>query len=81
MGVDELHLFDLYAPIVKEVEMGMSYPEASEQIIASVEILGPSYQESLKRGLTSRGGWTVTKISASALALTRMDATTACPIF
>ena len=53
MGVDELHLFDLYAPIVKEVEMGMSYPEASEQIIASVEILGPSYQESLKGGLTS----------------------------
>lgn len=53
MRVEELHLYDLYAPLVNDVDMGMSYPEASEQIIDSVAILGESYQMSLKKGLTS----------------------------
>ncbi|MBS0649996.1 MAG: oligoendopeptidase F [Parachlamydiales bacterium] len=53
MGVPELHLYDLYAPLVNDVDMGMSYPEASQQIIDSVAILGKSYQESLRKGLTS----------------------------
>ncbi len=53
MGVAELHLYDLYVPLVNDVDMGMSYPEASEQIIDSIAILGESYQMSLREGLTS----------------------------
>ncbi len=52
MKVDELHLYDLYAPLVGDVEMGMSYEEASDQIIGSVAILGTDYQEKIKKGLT-----------------------------
>lgn len=53
LGVDQLHFYDLYAPLVQDVDMGMAYPEAAEQIVASVGILGSSYQETLKKGLTS----------------------------
>ncbi len=53
MQLDTVHLYDLYAPIVSDVEIGMSYSEACEQIIESVAILGPEYQESLRKGLIS----------------------------
>ena len=53
MGVDEIHLYDLYAPIVNDVDMGTPYEEAAAQIIESVAVLGSDYQKSLKKGLTS----------------------------
>jgi oligoendopeptidase F len=51
MGLDKLHLFDLHVPLVRQVEMGMSYEEACQKIIESVAILGPEYQSALKQGL------------------------------
>jgi oligoendopeptidase F len=52
MGLDKLHLYDLHVPLVKEVEMGMSYEEATKVIIESVAILGEDYQRALNQGLT-----------------------------
>ncbi len=52
MGLDKLHLFDLHVPLVKEVEMGMSYEQATKVIIESVAILGEDYQRALNQGLT-----------------------------
>lgn len=52
MGLDKLHLFDLHVPLVKEVEMGMSYEDATQLIIESVAILGEDYQRALNQGLT-----------------------------
>jgi oligoendopeptidase F len=52
MGLDKLHLFDLHVPLVKEVEMGMSYEDATKLIIESVAILGEDYQRALNQGLT-----------------------------
>ena len=52
MGLDKLHLFDLHVPLVKEVEMGMSYEEATQVIIESVAVLGEDYQRALNQGLT-----------------------------
>ena len=52
MGLDKLHLFDLHVPLVKDVEMGMSYEEATKLIIESVAILGEDYQRALNQGLT-----------------------------
>ncbi|MBS0620914.1 MAG: oligoendopeptidase F [Verrucomicrobia bacterium] len=51
LGVEELHLYDLSVPLVKEVEMGMTYEEATGQIIESVAVLGEDYQRALSRGL------------------------------
>ena len=51
MGYSELHLYDLQVPIVKEIDMKMTYDEAVEAIVESVAILGKEYQAILKKGL------------------------------
>ena len=53
LGVDELHLYDLYVPLVTEGDAQFSYDEAEETIIASVAPLGSSYYDTLKEGLTT----------------------------
>ena len=52
MKVDKLHLYDLHVPLVKEVDMGMPYEEATKVIIESVAVLGEDYQRALNQGLT-----------------------------
>lgn len=52
MGLDKLHLFDLHVPLVRQVEMGMTYDEATNAIVESVAVLGKDYQNALRRGLT-----------------------------
>lgn len=52
MGLNKLHLYDLHVPLVRQVEMGMSYDEATKVIIESVAILGEDYQRALNQGLT-----------------------------
>ena len=52
MGVDKLHAYDLHVPLVKEVEMRMSYEDATKLIVESVTILGEDYQRALNQGLT-----------------------------
>lgn len=51
LGVDELHVYDLYVPLVKEAETNLDYEKARDTVIASVAPLGASYQDSLKKGL------------------------------
>ncbi len=51
LKLDELHFYDLYVPLVPEVEIKMSYREAEEIVIDSVAPLGEEYQEILKNGL------------------------------
>ncbi len=52
MGLDKLHLYDLHVPLVRQVEMGMSYEEATKVIVESVAILGEDYQRALNQGLS-----------------------------
>lgn len=51
LGVDTLHLYDTYVPLVKNVDMKMSYKEAEEVVIESVAPLGSEYQNILRKGL------------------------------
>jgi oligoendopeptidase F len=55
MGVDTLRYEDLYAPIVKEVEMKYTPEQAMETVLGAVAPLGTEYVETLKNGMT--GGW------------------------
>ncbi len=55
LGVDELHYYDLYAPMVSDVNMKITYDEAKEMVLNAVKPLGESYVELMKKGLTS--GW------------------------
>lgn len=50
LQLDELHLYDVYVPLTKEIDMKMSYDEAQQAVIDSVAPLGSEYQELLRKG-------------------------------
>ena len=54
MGLDELHMYDLFAPLVKEVEMEYSYEEAAQTMVESFAPLGEEYVSIVKQGLKDR---------------------------
>ncbi len=53
LGVDELHMWDLYTPLVKEADMKYTYEEACKTMLASFEPLGEEYMSTVKKGLDS----------------------------
>ncbi len=55
LGVEELHFYDTYVPIVRDVPFSMTYEEAVETCTAALEPLGPDYTETMRQGLL--GGW------------------------
>ncbi|MBD8031517.1 oligoendopeptidase F [Solibacillus merdavium] len=54
LGVDELHMYDLFTPLVKEVKMEVTYEEAMKTMVESFAPLGKEYQEIVQKGLDSR---------------------------
>ena len=55
LGLDELHAYDTYVPLVAEIETDVSFDEAIEKVLASLSPLGSEYVNSLGEGL--RGRW------------------------
>ena len=55
LGIDSLHFYDTYVPIVKDVEFRMPYEEAVDVGINALTPLGGEYSQILKDGLL--GGW------------------------
>ena len=55
LGLDELHQYDTYVPLVPEIESHVSFDEAIETILAAFEPLGAEYTVALSEGL--RGRW------------------------
>ncbi len=55
LGLDELHAYDTYVPLVAEIETNISFDQAIEKVLASLAPLGREYVESLGEGL--RGRW------------------------
>lgn len=55
LGLNELHMYDLYTPIVKEAKMDIPYKEAVETVKKGMEILGEQYSSDLQKGFES--GW------------------------
>ncbi|MGI8891226.1 MAG: oligoendopeptidase F [Chthoniobacterales bacterium] len=55
LGLEELHAYDTYVPLVAEIETNVSFDEAIEKVLASLAPLGQEYVESLGKGL--RGRW------------------------
>ncbi len=53
LGVDELHLWDVYVPLVGGVEEKIDYDTGAKLVIEAVAPLGQEYQETLAKGLTS----------------------------
>lgn len=54
MKLDELHMWDLYAPLLPEVDIRMSYNDAVSLVLESVQPLGDEYVRLLQEGLTQK---------------------------
>ena len=54
MGVDELHMYDLYTPIVSDATKKIPYEEAKEIIPKALAPLGQDYLDILKEGFNNR---------------------------
>jgi oligoendopeptidase F len=54
LGIEELHMYDLYTPLVKDVKMEVSYEEAKDYILKGLKPLGEDYLNVLKEGFENR---------------------------
>ena len=55
LGVDELHLYDLYVPMIADFDMKMTYEEACALVCEGLSPLGEEYVAKLREGFSS--GW------------------------
>jgi oligoendopeptidase F len=55
LKLEELHLYDMYVPLVAQVEIKMDYQAAEDLVIDSTAPLGKEYQEILKKGFKQEG--------------------------
>ena len=55
LGLDEIHHYDCYVPLVPELERRHTWDEAVDVIVTALEPLGSDYCTRLERGL--RGRW------------------------
>ncbi len=55
LGVDKLHLYDVYAPLISSLDKKYTYEEAVEETLETVKVFGGEYYNTLKAGLTERG--------------------------
>ena len=54
LEVDELHMYDVYVPIVKDYEVKYTIEEAKELVLKAVEPLGTNYVNLLKKAFAER---------------------------
>ncbi|MCM1283738.1 MAG: oligoendopeptidase F [Muribaculaceae bacterium] len=55
LGVDELHMYDLFAPLAEQAEDHYSYAEAKETVAKALEPMGEEYVSILREGYDN--GW------------------------
>jgi oligoendopeptidase F len=54
MGVDTLKYYDLYAPVVKNVDLTYSYEDASKIILEALKPMGEAYVATVKKAIDNR---------------------------
>lgn len=54
LGVDQLHMYDLYTPLVKNIKVEVTYDEAKELVLKGLAPLGEEYLNILKEGFNNR---------------------------
>lgn len=54
LGVDELHMYDLYTPIVSDVDVDIPYEEAKQTVYDALACMGDDYRAILKEGFDNR---------------------------
>jgi len=54
LGVDELHMYDLYTPIVSDCDIKINFEEAKELVYEALRPMGDEYLSILKQGFENR---------------------------
>ena len=54
LGVDELHMYDLYTPLIQDVKMDVPFEEAKKIVAEGLKPLGEDYQKILQEGYDNR---------------------------
>lgn len=54
LGVQKLHMYDVYAPLVPDATQRISFDEAKETVLAALAVLGEDYTALLKKGFDER---------------------------
>ena len=54
LGVDELHMYDVYTPIVADADQAIPYEQAKETVLEALQVLGEDYVDLLKEGFNNR---------------------------
>lgn len=55
LGVEELHMYDLYTPLIDDYDKKYTYEEAKETVLKGLAPMGEEYLSILKEGFS--GGW------------------------
>lgn len=54
MKKEKLHMYDLYVPMVNECNVPVSFEQAKEDVLRSIQLYGTEYAKVYERGLNSR---------------------------
>lgn len=54
LGLDELHMYDLYTPLVQDMKMSIPFDKAKEMVTKGLQPLGDEYLSILKEGFDNR---------------------------
>lgn len=54
LGLDELHMYDLYVPMARDFNMEISYEEAKEIILEALKPMGEGYTSLIKKAFDER---------------------------
>lgn len=54
MGLDELHMYDLYTPVVENVDMKISFEQAKETVLKALAPMGEDYLKIMREGFKNR---------------------------
>ena len=54
LGVDELHAYDLYAPIVSDIEVKIPFEQAKQEVYDSLAPMGEDYRAVFSQGIKDR---------------------------
>ncbi len=57
MGLETVHLYDLYVPLVEGVDREMSYAEGAQAIVDALAPLGSEYGAVLRTAIDPANGW------------------------
>jgi len=54
LNLDELHMYDIYTPLVQDVEMEVTYEEAQDLVLKGLAPMGEEYLSIIKDGFKNR---------------------------